>query len=89
MDINPVVSAAQRLLPGKQKLSYAYAVGASAVNRLHVMINAALTVATTSDERVYTVTFLRDLLKEARSIAEDLSGTLEAERDSAAEEEGK
>lgn len=90
MDSNPRLTPAQHLLPGQQqKVRDAFATGLDAVNRLHVMVNAAYTVAATSDERVYTVTFLRDLLREARNLAEDLSGTLEAERDQITEQEGK
>lgn len=90
MDINPRATAAQRLLPGEQqKLRDAHAIGLDAVNRLHVLINAAYHIAASSDERVYTVTFLRDLLREARNLAEDMSGTLEAERDQYVEQEGK
>lgn len=90
MDINPTAKAAQQPLKQKQlSAADAFATGADAVNRVGVLVNAALRIAVSSDPVDHKVANVTGMLKEVHYLTEDLGGMLESERDSAIAKEGK
>lgn len=90
MDNNPVATAAQHS-PEKTRITAedAFGIGADAMNRIEVMINAAHQIASSPLAEGHTAAFLAGFLQEARNLAEDLAGLFEHQRDGAAMLEGK
>lgn len=60
----------------------AFATGAESVNRVGVLIDAAIRISESPNVALGTVKLLSDLLTETRHLAEELAGMLESERDS-------
>ena len=90
MDSNPLMSAAQQQSESSQFGAHeAFSIGASAINRIGVLVCGALQIASASKAEGHTAAFLADYLREVRNLVEDLGGMLEHERDTAAKREAK